>query len=409
MARKRGHGEGTIYQRNDGYWLGQITVGRDPATGRLRRITVTGKTRREVQERVDAIRREIQTGTFALPQNITVEAWLRHWLENYAKVSLKPKTWGTYEYMARVHIIPEIGHIPLQKLKASDLQALYNRKYQEGRLDGKGGLSSRSVHMMNQIMRSALNQALKENLVARNVTEAVRLPKLRHREMQPLRREEVQAFLAAARGHRLYAAFLLELTTGLRRGALLALRWRDLDFENGLLHVRRILHRVKLPNGEKKTALVFEEPKTVTARRTVPVPKAVLAELKAHKARQNEEKLKLGEAYEDHDLVFATPLGKPLDPDNFTKQFTRLLEKAGIPKVRFHDLRHTVATLLLEADEHPKVVQELLGHARISITLDLYTHARPELKRRAVESLSGMVAGNQDTPAVIAERLQKKR
>lgn len=389
---KRGHGEGTIYKRKDGYWIGQVTVGRDPTTGRLKRVTVSGKTRHEVQEKRDAILREVRQGTFAMPQNITVEAWLRHWLENHARLSLGAKTWGTYEYLIRDHLIPEVGRIPLQKLRASDLQALYSRKYRNGRLDGRGGLSSRTVHIMNQIMRDALDQARKENLVARNVTEAVSLPKLEYREMQTLRREEVQSFLAAARGHRHFAAFLLELTTGLRRGELLALRWRDVDLENGLLHVRRILHRVRTPEGPAKTALVFGEPKTANSRRTIPLAEEVVRELRAHKARQNEEKLRLGPAYEDNDLVFATPLGKPVDPDNFGKQYKHLLAKARLPGVRFHDLRHTVATLLLEAGEHPKVVQELLGHARINITLDLYTHARPELKRRAVERLSDMLA-----------------
>lgn len=391
MARKRGNNEGSITKRRDGLWQAALTIGRDPATGKVKRLFFYGRTRGEAQAKLEEAKLKLRDGTFVTPNKITLGEWLTRWIEFYVKNNVRVSTYNSYRNAANRHIIPALGSRPLQQLTTAELQEFYARKLENGRLDGRGGLSTRMIHLFHQVISGALKQAVRENLVARNVAEAVKLPRLRYKEMRPLTLEEARRLLAAAKGHRLYPALLLELATGLRRGELFALRWRDVDLNRGLLHVRRIINRVQTPDREKKTALVFEEPKTANSRRTVPIPKDVVAELKAHKARQNEEKLRLGAAYEDNDLVFATPLGRPVDPDNAGKRYKTLLKKAGLPGVRFHDLRHTFATLLLEADEHPKVVQELLGHSRIGVTLDLYTHVRPELKQRAAEKINDLL------------------
>lgn len=387
MVAKRGHGEGTIYRRKDGRWEAKTPLVYGP-DGELKRLTRYFKTRKEAQEWLAQVQYERRAGTWVDPHKVTVGEWVIRWLEEHKKGSLRRKTWDGYMDMARNHIIPEIGHVPLMQLQTSDLQRLYNAKRESGRLDGRGGLSSRTIHMMHQVINGALKQALKERLVNHNPAEAVTLPPLRYREIRPLSAEDVARFLAAARGDRLYAAFLLDLGTGLRRGELLALKWQDVDFGSGVITVRRSLGRERIEGGPTKTALVFREPKTEKSRRTVAVPPEVLKELRNHRARQNEEKLLFGPAYQDNGLVFCTEDGRPLDPDNFGKRHARLLKKAGIPHTGLHNLRHTFATLLLRAGEHPKVVQDMLGHTRISTTLDIYSHTDPELMRRAADRLN---------------------
>jgi integrase len=241
------------------------------------------------------------------------------------------------------------------------------------------------VRYIHTLIHGALEQAVKEGLVSRNVAEAVELPKDRKKEFTPLTPKQVRQFLTSIKGDRLYAAFLLELGTGLREGELFALRWQDIDFKNGVLTVRQTLTRVK---GQP----VFKEPKTEKSRRTVPIPQDILSELKVHRARQAQEKLLLGPMYQDKDLVFATVDGRPLEKRSFLRHFEDLLAKSGLPHVRFHDLRHTYATLLLQAGEHPKVVQELLGHAQISTTLDIYSHVLPELKQAAAAKLNKLLS-----------------
>jgi len=251
-------------------------------------------------------------------------------------------------------------------------------------VDGRGGLSSRTVRYTHAVIYSALKQALKEQLIARNVAEAVVLPAQQKKEIRPLTTEEVHRLLSAAKDDRLYPAFLLELGSGLRRGELLGLRWQDVDLKAGVITVRQSLIRTR-------AGLVFQEPKTERSKRNLPLPPAVVRELKAHRARQAEEKLLLGPDYEDRGLVFCLENGKPLDPRNFTRHFELLLKKAGLPHVRFHDLRHTHATQLLGLGVHAKIVQERLGHTTISTTLDTYSHAVPGLQEEAARKLDALL------------------
>lgn len=276
---------------------------------------------------------------------------------------MRPSTFKDYLCYIERHINPAIGHYKLKDLRPEHLQALYNAKYQEG-------LSISTIKQIHTVLHSALDQALKNGLVNRNVSEATTLPKGKpKREIRILSLEEQQRFIAALEGERLKTAFLVELASGLRIGELLALRWKDVNFKDGYIEVRRSLQRVRIFDGgnSKKTALAFQEPKTEAGKRIVPLPPVIIEELKQHRKKQLEEKLKAGALYEDNDLVFATELGTPIDPRNFERLFYRIREKAGLDKsVNFHALRHTYATRLLEANEHPKVVQELLGHKDIS-------------------------------------------
>jgi integrase len=292
--------------------------------------------------------------------------------------------------LIRRHIKPTLGHVLLTKLKPGELQQLYADKLEKGRTDETGGLSSQTVRHIHNVLHGALKQAMREGLVNRNVAQATSPPKLvRTEEMNPLSRKQVTQFLSTLAGERLEAAFLLDLATGLRRGELLALRWSDLNLERGTLQVRKSLSRVKQDDGT--TRLEFSDVKTPKSRRLIPLPDEAVRELRAHKARQNQEKLKLGEAYQDRGMVFATVLGGPIEPRNFHRRWTELLKKAGIPHTRFHNLRHTFATILLEAGEHPKVVQEMLGHSKVSMTLDTYSHVVPGLKVQAAVTVNNIL------------------
>jgi len=382
--KKRANGEGSIYQRPNGTWVAQITTGRD-CEGKLKRVSYSGKTRREAQEKATKALSELQNGTFVEPTKTTLSQWLDTWMQEYKKQSLRPTTYEGYKIIIDVHIKSAVGGIQLRQLQPSDLQRFYNSKLENGRADGKGGLSPRMIRYIHAILHGALKQAIKEGLVIRNVTEAVTLPRQKKKEFTPLNQEQVIKFLNSIKEDRLYAAFLLDIGSGLRRGELLALRWKDVDLKNGVIKVRQSLARVK---GE----WLFQEPKSEKSKRSVPMPDDIIVELKSHKARQNKEKLLAGDAYKkDYDLVFATPDGRPLETRSFLRHFEKLLEEAGLPKVRFHDIRHTYATLLLEAGEHPKVVQELLGHSQITMTLDTYSHVMPELKHAAALKISNIL------------------
>jgi integrase len=252
----------------------------------------------------------------------------------------------------------------------------------------------RTVRHLHTIIHGARKQALKNQLVTRNVGEATTLPGGKTRKIRPLSLEEVHQFLTAVKDDPLFAAMFLELGTEVRRGELLGLRWRDLDLDVGVLHVRQTLVRVgnhDATEGNRKTQLIFQEPKTEQSRRTSPVPEEIIEALKRHKAQQARERLLMGEAYEDRGLVFWQADGQPIDPRNFTRYFERLLTQAGLPKIRLDGGRHTIATLMLELGESAKTVQTMLGHTKIARTLDIYSHVSLDLERKAAARLNAVL------------------
>jgi len=376
MAGKRGNGEGCISKRKDGTWCAVITVGRKP-DGKLKQKFFYGKTRQEVAEKLNKALNELRQGTFVEATAVTVESWLKTWLEEYKRPKLRLTTFESYRIMAECHIVPAIGHIKLKDLRPEHLQHLYNEKL-------KAGLSPRTVRYIHLVVHSALKQALKNQLVYRNVAEATELPADKKKEARALTLEEMDRFLNALEGDRLKAAFVTLLGTGLRRGELLALKWDNVNLKEGIIAVKENLVWIA------KKGFVFQPPKTEKSKRVVPLPDDVLAELKRHKVRQAEEKLKIGAAYQDNGLVFCTEIGTPIIPRNFERKYKALLKKAGLTGVKLHSLRHTYATRLLELGENLKVVQELLGHSRISVTADIYSHVSPELKRGAAAKLNGL-------------------
>src|SRR6266581_8761767 len=373
MAR-RGHGEGSIYRRNDGRWAASITL----ETGK--RKTFYGKTRREVQEQLKPAVHQQQEGTLITAPQQTLKQYLEYWLEEVHRQSIRDRTYERYEQIVRLHLVPVLGHHPLQKLMPQHLQSFYNKKLKEG-------LSTTTVISFHNVLHKALKHAVRWNLVSRNVCDMVSPPRRKHFEIQPLNLEQVQQFLAAVRGHPQEALFILALATGMRRGELLGLKWQDIDFEQGVLQIRRILSRIpgKLPGK----GYVEAEPKTDRGRRSIVLPAFTIEVLGQHRLKQREAKLKAGSVWQDHDYVFCTSIGTHLNPTrDALDELKSLLKEAGLPDIRFHDLRHSSATMLLGMKVHPKIVQEILGHSQINITMDIYSHVLPTMQEEAMNKIN---------------------
>ncbi len=379
----RGH----LEKRRKNSWTIIIDRGRDPITKKRDRIikSVEGP-KREAEKIMNELLYQLQTGTYIETNNLTLAQYLIHWLNTYCSTNLAPKTIHSYQMEVYKHIIPGIGAIPLEKLTPLHLQAYYTDQLNFGRLDGKGGLSPRSVLYQHRIIREALKHAYRWQLVFRNVADAVQPPRLKKKEMYVLSREDVLVFLEGIRDHRDYALILTAVYTGLRQGELLGLTWKHVDLVKRTLNVRQQLQYVA------KQGYIFRDPKTNKSKRQVPLTPEVVQVLKEVRKEQAQYKL-ISEEYFDHDLVFCLPNGKPLDSTNLTKRFKNLAIHHGHPELRFHDLRHTCATLLLAAEVDAKKVQEILGHESITTTLDVYGHVLPTMQREAMDRLSSFMKG----------------
>lgn len=381
MAKRRGKGEGTIYQRKDGRWTGSITL-----EGGKRKI-IYRKTRKEVQEQLKTALHQQQQGTLVVAPQQKVGAFLVQWLEDVHKYAVRPRTYERYESIIRVHLGPGIGHHQLQKLTPQHLQRFYTQKLE-------AGLSPTTVASFHKMLHLALEKAVRWNLVSCNVCDAVDPPRIRHYEIQPLNREQIQQFLAAVAGHRLEALFVLAVATGMRKGELMALKWQDINFSTKTLQVRRILTHVPAKLRGGKGGYEEAEPKTERSRRNIAIAPFALEKLKQHRVQQLEAKLKAGPLWKENDLVFCSLVGGHLHTSrDVYVQFKKLLKRAGLPNIRFHDLRHSAATVLLDLGIHPKVVQEMLGHSQIGMTMDIYSHVLPTMQMEAVSKLNDVLQG----------------
>src|ERR671920_952935 len=308
-------------------------------------------------------------------ENLQLGEYLERWLVDSVRDTVRPTTFERYEQLVRLHIRPVLGKVKLKNLTPAHVRGLYREQ-----LDA--GLSPRSVQYVHVTLHKALKQAGRDGLIPRNATEAVKPPQVRRKEIRPLTPEQVKVLLDAASGDRLEALYTLAVHTGLRQGELLGLKWEDVDLESGSLHVKRTLTTAR--GGPRLAA-----PKTKGSRRRVSLTRGAVDALRAHLARQLDEIDRAGPLWQENGLVFASVTGTPLDRHDLTsRQFKPLLERAGLPrKTRFHDLRHTCATLLLTKNVNPKVVSEMLGHSNIAITLDTYSHVLPNMQDSAARAL----------------------
>jgi integrase len=333
---------------------------------------------------------ELARGVFVAPHQQTLGEWLQTWLAEYKRPRIRAITYDAYAMIIRRHLTPVLGHIALKDLRPEHVQRYQNDKVAQG-------LDARTIRLHRIILSNALAQAEKNGLVVRNVCRLVDAPRQTRREQSTLTIAQMTTqLLPALQGDRLYAAYLTLFMVGLRRGELLGLRWQDVDLATGVLHVRQTVGRVydRDATGPSKTKIIFSESKTEKSRRTIPIPEACVAALRQYRARQAEEKLKLGQAYEDAGLVFCQLNGKPIDPRNMNLYFSQALKRAGLPSIRLHDARHTFATWLLEQGVSLKVVQTLLGHGSIAVTADIYSHVNLELEKQAVAKLNAALTGS---------------
>ena len=378
MSARRGKGEGSIYRRQDGRWVGAIDLGWE--NGKRLRKHFYGKTRREVAQKLTEAVRRHQEGLRPARDDLTVAEFLDNWLMA-ARGTVKQRTWKGYESYLRNHAVPALGRLRLSRLEPHHLQKLYADLVESGR-------SSTTAHHLHAVLHRALRQAERWGHVPRNVAALVDPPRMARREMQTLSAPQVRDLLDAASGDRLKTLYVVAVTTGMRQGELLALRWRDVDLEQGVLRIRG-----NLQGGE------IVEPKSAKSRRQIELAATTVRSLRLHRQQQNRERLALGAEWVDMDLVFANHVGRPLSPSNLVRRsFKPLLRRAGLPEIRFHDLRHTAATLLLSQGVHPKIVSEMLGHSQISVTLDLYSHVTPTLQRDAARAFDALLGAEQMAP-----------
>jgi integrase len=374
MGKKRGHGEGTVYQYR-GRWRAELTVG-------YRRHVREFDTRREALSWLAEVRLKADRGLLPEPSRVTVAEYLRHWLEAEGP-SWRPATARTYQTLLEKHVIPALGGARLQALKPPDIQALYARLL-------KGGLSPTTVRLVHAALHRALSQAAAWGLIAFNPAERVKAPRPARREFRVLSPEEVRRLLEAVKAGApdCYPMIATLVLTGMRLSEAVGLRWQDVDLEAGVIRVVRTLRWV----GGR---WVEGEPKTAAGRRQIPIPAELVSLLKEHRVAQLEARLRAGAGWstEFGELVFPTRTGRPVLPGNLRVALARLCRAAGLEPIRVHDLRHTHATLLLAEGVNPRVVQERLGHSTVTMTLGLYSHVLPNLQREAAEKAGRAVFG----------------
>ncbi len=381
---KRGNNEGSIYKRRDGRWTAAITVEGG------KRKQVYGPTRAEVQQKLVKLQREQQLGLPVVDEREALAAFLDRWLETSVKRSVRPKTYTNYGQYVANWIKPTLGKERLAKLTPQHVERLMDRML-------TAGLSPRSAQHAHAVLRRALGQAEKWGMVGRNVAKLAEPPRQVKPEATWLDDKQARRLLEVARepgtgrgrakdrGNRFEALYTVALMLGLRKGELLGLRWADVDLDARALRVAVALQRV---DGK----LVLVEPKSARSRRTIPLPEAVAEALRRHRARQLAERVKAGPAWEDNDLVFATKLGRPVEQRNLHRNFHDLLDSAGLPRIRFHDLRHSCASLLLAQGVPARVVMEILGHSQIALTMNTYSHVMPALTRDAADRMDAVFA-----------------
>jgi len=383
--------KGSIRKRAPGVWQVRIETGTDPVSGsRLRRSVQVYGTRNDAENERTALLHAVQTGTYVDPTRETVAEFLERWLRDYARASVGRRTYERYEEIVRLHVVPALGRLRLTDVRPAHILTA-EREWREQ------GLSPYTVLKHHRLVREALQHAVRWQLLVVNPADAVTPPRPERREMLALDRDQAAALLEAAAGNEFEVTILTALYSGLRVGELLGLRWRDVDLVNGQLRVQQAAQPVK--GG----GVAYAPPKTHRSRRAVSVPTPVSEALQRHRTTQTRARLAAGPAWQDGDLIFAGPLGGPMSRTRLRFAFQRLLAEAGLPRIRLHDLRHTMATLMLAQGEHPKIVSERLGHATVGITLDTYSHVLPGLQAAAADRLAVALGATRRRPADIPD------
>jgi integrase len=374
-TKGRANGDGDVFPRKNN--AGRITSYRGAYVGLDgKRRYVSGKTKEEARRNLRRARGDAERGLVFDADNLQVGEYVDRWLSDSVRDTVKATTFERYEQIARLHLKPSLGRVKLKGLTPAHVRGLYREKLE-------AGSSARTVRYMHTTLHKALKQAVMDGLIPRNATEAVTPPQSSREEMCPLTPEQAKLLLQVAHeaGDRLAALYVLAIHTGLRQGELLGLKWDDVDLEDGSLQVRRTLAITR--NGP-----VLTSPKTTGSRRSVKLTSKAIEALKRHLERQLGEIDRIGSLWSENGLIFASEKGEPINRHNLTRRsFKPLLKRAGLPQIRFHDLRHTCATLLLTRNVNVKIVSEMLGHSTIAITLDTYSHVLPNMRDQAAAAM----------------------
>ena len=372
--------QGHLRKRSKDSWTVVVELGRDAVTGKRRQLwrTVRG-TKRDAEALLVQLLHQRETGVDAPPGRLSVRDYLDQWLAVYVQPNTAPKTFRRYEQLLRVHVVPVIGSLPLDKVRPLHVQEVYKRVLQEGR-------SARTALHCHRVLRQALQQAVRWQLAARNPADAVEAPRPDRWEVPAVQPAQIRRLLSEADGTLYGPLVQLAVTTGLRLGEILGLRWQDVDLDAEVLFVRQTCQWLA---GE---GFLFRQPKSHRSARPVALPGSAVDRLRQHRLLQLEGRLALGADYHDMGLVFASQVGGPIHPSNLRKAWLGIAERAGLRGLRFHDLRHAHASLLLRQGAHPKIVSERLGHSTVGVTLDIYSHVVPNLQADVARSFDEALA-----------------
>ena len=378
MASTQGRkpsGSGTVYKRKDGRYEAAVWV--TTPKGQRRRKRVYGRTYEEAHEKYIALMRQAHQGIPVATLSQRFDEYLTYFLDQVAKPNVRRTTYAKYETFIRLYLAPGLGRKRLEKLTTADVRGFLNAQREDG-------VSAHKMQAMHAVLRNALQNAMREDLVARNVAALVRVPQAGTREFRPWSVDEAVTFLDEARQHPLHAAFVLVIALGLRRGEVLGVAWDQVDLEGGTVRVRQQLQRI---GGQ----LQLTDVKTRRSGRMVPLPDLCVRALRKRRADQATDRLAAGERWEETGLVFTTRHGTPVEPRNLARTFDLVCDRAGVRRIRLHDTRHTCASLLAAAGTHPRTIMAILGHSQIGVTMNVYTHVTTEDQRAAVGLVGGLL------------------
>ncbi len=377
----------TLISKEKNSWKVRIEMPKDINGKRKQKAYTVYGTKKEAEKFLTEKLRELDTGLLIDTKKMKLGEYFEYWLKEYCYNNLSINTIEGYEQYIEKHIKPKLGNIELEKLKPLQLQSFYSEKLENGKLNGKGGLSRQTVRTLHRIIHGALTQAVKWQLVSRNVADCVEPPKPKKYEAKFLNDEQTNLLIEKVKKSDIYIPVIIAIFTGMRRGEVLGLNWQNVNIEKGYIRVEQELSCTK-------QGLKILPPKTNKSKRNIAIPDTLVNILKKHKTEQMKNKLLLGKEYQNENMVCTYPNGKLFYPKRFSAKFHELLEKNGLPIVRFHDLRHSHASLLVKLGIQPKIISERLGHSNIGITMDLYSHLYEEADREVADMFGNLIKAN---------------
>ena len=392
MGTRRGNNEGCVYKDKQGHWRGVVSL--PSADGKYKKKCVYGRTRKEAVDKMNEILSQLRTNTYIEPCKVTLYEWLCDWLDTYCKTEVRMTTYINYETYIHKHIKETIGGYRLCDINTIIIQQFYNEKAKNGRLDGTGGLSPKTMKNIHDMLHRALDKAVQLDMILKNPSEYAVLPKRRKPDMRFFTVEEQQRLQEAIKGHRLEMPILIALYTGVRLGELLGLMWKNVHLDlYGQSYIRIVQSAVRTLNTDTeavtRTSLTISDPKTKNSVRTIPLLPDIATRLAEYKLKQN--MLRIENGYPDTDLVFTSTLGTLLDSRDFQRDFKKILKHNNIRVVNVHGLRHTFATRALESGMSVKTLSKILGHSNVGFTLDTYAHVTEQLKAEELAGLEGFL------------------